>query len=55
MVWNLFLGLMILGFVRSLIDSNVQERLATRDALQLKQMAMDSKVPVNMADDDDDD
>ena len=44
MAWNVFLACMILWFVVSIIDSSVQEKLATRDQAKIEKFAQDKGV-----------
>ena len=44
LAWNVFLACMILWFVVSIIDSSVQEKLATRDQARIEKFAQDKGV-----------
>jgi len=45
-VWNWFLGLMLLWFVKSIVESSVQERLAERDAATIEAAAQRLQIGV---------
>jgi len=45
-VWNLFLGAMLLGFLKSIVESSVQERLAEQDTATIEQFAKEKGVGV---------